>query len=164
MIGKNDMVSKRAQARALRRSEKDAEIKAEDPLDEKPEISEPEPDESEILDLAQQGSGTFDMDLVGHKVVYSLLNVKQQTQALELCTSYHDDTAHGIALETAYFALSVISIDDEPFYEPLANDGSAPLAKFRKALTYYPKVMDLFFAEYVRKENELSKKLENLKK
>lgn len=125
---------------------------------------EDELDEHEIIDAIVQGSGHFDVEILGHKVVFDLLNIKKQIQAMEMASTIHDDTAHALALKTAFFALSVDTIDDVPFYVKIANDGSDRTARYAKALGYHRVFIDKFFNEYAKHESEVDEKLENLKK
>ena len=124
----------------------------------------PELDEQEIIDAVVQGSGHFDVDILGHKVVFDLLNIKRQIQAMEMAATVHDDAAHALALKTAFFALSVESIDDLPFYVKISNDGSDKVARYRKALGYHRIFIEKFFDEYAKRESEVEEKLDNLKK
>lgn len=179
------MVSKKAQDKAMGRAEAikqgiDDSLSApsrEDSFDVPPDNetvnafndrveaeSEPELDEQEIIDAIVQGSGHFDVEILGHKVTFDLLNIKRQIQAMEMAATVHDDTAHALALKTAYFALSVDTIDDLPFYVKIANDGSDRTARYAKALGYHRVFIDRFFDEYVKHESEVDEKLNNLKK
>lgn len=179
------MVSKKAQNRAMGRAEAmksgiddalSAPTREEtfdvpdneniaDAFDDKPKSDDNKKlDEQEIIDSIVQGSGKFDIDIFGHKVVFDLLNIKRQIQAMEMAATVHDDTAHALALKTAFFALSVESIDDLPFYVKISNDGSDRVARYSKALGYHRIFIDKFFDEYAKRESEVEKKLDNLKK
>lgn len=172
------MVSRKSQDKAMSRNEilqkrTEEELKGPDPDPEKTEgfLEDPKPeppqedlDEKEIVEAAQMGSGHYTVDIYGHNVTYDILNIKKQLQALELANSVRDETARALALKTAYFALSVDTIDYAPFYVKVANDGSERIQRFNIAMQYYADFISKFFDDYVERENEIEKKLDSLKK
>ena len=170
------MVSRKSQDKAMSRNEilqkrTEEELKGPDPEktedfleDPKPEPPQENLDEKEIIEAAQMGSGHYTVDIYGHNVTYDILNIKKQLQALELANSVRDETARALALKTAYFALSVDTIDYAPFYAKVANDGSVRIQLFNIAMQYYADFISKFFDDYVERENEIEKKLDSLKK
>lgn len=170
------MVSRKSQDKAMSRNEilqkrAEEELKGPDPEktedfleDPKPEPPQEDLDEKEIVEAAQMGSGHYTVDIYGHNVTYDILNIKKQLQALELANSVRDETARALALKTAYFALSVDTIDYAPFYVKVANDGSERIQRFNIAMQYYADFISKFFDDYVERENEIEKKLDSLKK
>lgn len=170
------MVSKKSQNKAMSRNEilkdrldRDLEAPEEDKVgdafeDPKPEVPEPEPDEDEVVEAAKEGAGHYATEIYGHKVTFDILNIRKQVQALQLASAVKDETGHIIALKAAYFAMSVDTIDDAPFYVNVANDGSERIQRYNIALNYHTSFVNRFFDEYVQRENEIEEKLNNLKK
>lgn len=170
------MVSRKSQDKAMSRNEilqkrAEEELKGPEPEktedfleDPKPEPPQEDLDEKDIIEAAQQGSGHYTVDIYGHEVTYDILNIKKQLQALDLANTVRDETARALALKTAYFALSVDTIDHVPFYVKVANDGSERIQRFNLAIQYYADFINRFFDDYVKRENEIEKKLDSLKK
>lgn len=170
------MVSRKSQDKAMSRNEilqkrTEEELKGPDPEktedfleDSKPEPPQENLDEKEIVEAAQMGSGHYTVDIYGHNVTYDILNIKKQLQALELANSVRGETARALALKTAYFALSVDTIDYAPFYVKVVNDGSERIQRFNIAMQYYADFISKFFDDYVERENEIERKLDSLKK
>lgn len=170
------MVSKKSQNKAMSRNEilkdrldKDMEAPEEDEVgdafeDPKPQIPEPDPDENEVVEAAKEGAGHYATEIYGHKVTFDILNIRKQVQALQLASTVKDETGHIIALKAAYFAMSVDTIDDAPFYVNVANDGSERIQRYNIALNYHTSFVNRFFDEYVQRESEIEEKLNNLKK
>ena len=151
------------------RLKKSFEVPEEDEIkdlfeDPKQEAPDPEPDEDEIVEAAKMGSGHYAIDIFGHKVVFNILNIRKQVQALQLASVVKDKTGYSVAVRTAYFSLSVETIDDVPFYTNIANDGSEHLQRYNIALNYHLNFVNRFFDEYMERENEIEKKLNSLKK
>lgn len=119
--------------------------------------------ESDIIDAINMGAAQKTVTIMGHEIVFSLLNTRRELQAGQLTRSVAD-AVRPMAIRTAYFALSVQTIDGIPFYVPIAADGSEHIARYQKALDYYDSFISAFWDEYVALRTENDERLENLGK
>lgn len=168
------MVSKREQDRAFDRArhmesdiDQDMASTAEeasalkDQID--PDQTQSEPTEEDLVDAVRMGAATETVEIMGHEVTFSVLNTRRELQAGQLTRSVAD-SVRPMAIRTAYFALSVQTIDSIPFYTPIAADGSEHIARYQKALDYYSPFIDAFWEEYVDLRNETIEKMDALGK
>lgn len=170
------MVSRRRQEQAMtrartlmQRNDDDLSPDAEDDLAPSGELDptpqEPdEDDEMEVVDAALQGGSSRTVTILRHEVVFDLLNVRQEMQAYSLAKVSKETPAYDFALQTAYFALSVRTIDSVPFHTSIASDGSEAAERWRLAVRYYRPFIQRFFAEYLKARDEVNSALEALEK
>ena len=170
------MVSRRRQEQAMtrartlmQRNDDDLTPDAEDDLAPSGELDPtPEPqsedEEMEVVDAALQGGSSRTVTILRHEVVFDLLNVRQEMQAYSLAKVSKETPAYDFALQTAYFALSVRTIDSVPFHTSIASDGSEAAERWRLAVRYYRPFIQRFFAEYLKARDEVNSALEALEK
>lgn len=170
------MVSRRRQEQAMsraktlmQRNDDDLSPDAEDDLAPSGELDPtPEPpsedEEMEVVDAALQGGSSRTVTILRHEVVFDLLNVRQEMQAYSLAKVSKETPAYDFALQTAYFALSVRTIDSVPFHTSIASDGSEAAERWRLAVRYYRPFIQRFFAEYLKARDEVNSALEALEK
>lgn len=125
---------------------------------------EEQKEEQEIVAACMQGASERQFDMFGHTILMKLLNVKEEIQAASLAKSAQGTSAYSFALETAYFALSCMSIDRIPFYTAISSDGSEAPSRWKIALTYYRPFIDEYFKHYSDLRNEQEEKLKALEK
>ena len=123
-----------------------------------------EDEEMEVVDAALQGGSSRTVTILRHEVVFDLLNVRQEMQAYSLAKVSKETPAYDFALQTAYFALSVRTIDSVPFHTSIASDGSEAAERWRLAVRYYRPFIQRFFAEYLKARDEVNSALEALEK
>ena len=170
------MVARRRQEQAISRArtlmqqnDDDLTPDAEDDLAPSGELDptpqEPDEDEEmEVVDAALQGGSSRTVTILRHEVVFDLLNVRQEMQAYSLAKVSKETPAYDFALQTAYFALSVRTIDSVPFHTSIASDGSEAAERWRLAVRYYRPFIQRFFAEYLKARDEVNSALEALEK
>lgn len=125
--------------------------------------SERELTEKDIIDAVNMGAAQKTVTIMGHDVTFSLLNTRREIQTGQLTRSA-SDAVRPMAIRTAYFALSVQSIDGIPFYVPIAADGSEHIARYQKALDYYDAFISQFWNEYLKLRAETDEELDKLGK
>lgn len=170
------MVSRRTQDEAMSRArtlmsmndddlapEVDDDLDPYGDLDSKNEAADDD-GEMEVVDAALQGGDSRMVTIFRHEVTFDLLNVRQEMQAYSLAKVSKDTPAYDFALQTAYFALSVRTIDSVPFHTSIASDGSEAAERWRIAVRYYRPFIQRFFAEYLKAKNEVNSALEALEK
>lgn len=153
----------------MQRNDDDLTPDAEDDLAPSGELDPtPEPqsedEEMEVVDAALQGGSSRTVTILRHEVVFDLLNVRQEMQAYSLAKVSKETPAYDFALQTAYFALSVRTIDSVPFHTSIASDGSEAAERWRLAVRYYRPFIQRFFAEYLKARDEVNSALEALEK
>lgn len=153
----------------MQRNDDDLSPDAEDDLAPSGELDPtPEPpsedEEMEVVDAALQGGSSRTVTILRHEVVFDLLNVRQEMQAYSLAKVSKETPAYDFALQTAYFALSVRTIDSVPFHTSIASDGSEAAERWRLAVRYYRPFIQRFFAEYLKARDEVNSALEALEK
>lgn len=170
------MVSKRQQEAAFRRAQQaqeDADAIVPDIPDAIPDLQDPlapeKPEEEqatdkEVVDAIRAGECTKSVEIMGHQVVFKALNVREELIATRLAKPMRETDGHDIALQTAYFAMSVISIDGMPFYNPIAATGEEPGARYSLALNYYRTFVSKFFVEFTEFRKETDEELDRLGK
>ena len=165
------MVTRRQQDQAMMAAsrteavlkETDDELTPDGSIDEDVKQEE-QKDEQEIVAACMQGASERQFDMFGHTILMKLLNVKEEIQAASLAKSAQGTSAYSFALETAYFALSCISIDRIPFYTAISSDGSEAPSRWKVALTYYRPFIDEYFKHYNDLRNEQEEQLKALGK
>lgn len=166
------MVSKRQQDKAFAKARQsleqtDSELNPDvEPLiqDSEQKADSVQEQEQELVEAYKLGAGTDIVTVMGHEVRYHVLNMKQELQAHSLCKSVKDTDAYSMALQTAYFALAVDSIDGEQFYASIVENATEPSERWKAALKYYRPFIEAFFEKYAEFRNEQNEKLERLGK
>ena len=164
------MVSRRQQDKAFAKARQsleqtDLELNPDiEPLlhDSEQETNSVQEQEQELVEAYKLGAGTDIVTIMGHEVRYHVLNMKQELQAHSLCKSVKDTDAYTMALQTAYFALAIDSIDGEMFYESIVENATEPSERWKAALKYYRPFIEAFFEKYAEFRNEQNEKFEFL--
>lgn len=124
---------------------------------------------NDITKLAINTAGleakVYTEDFAGHSVQYRLLNTREDLATGILAKDYEETSAYAQAVATATFALSVISIDNIPFYQQISTDFSrASHDRWEKAMIYYTSFIRMWYDAYMDHYAELEEEFENLKK
>lgn len=106
------------------------------------------------------------LSLMGHTISYHYLTMREQLACYQLAHDYSDDQdAHFLSLMTATLALSVNSIDGNPWntQQPLSKDHT-PIYKalYAKACNFLPSFITHYYEAYMTASNQYDEKLLSL--
>ena len=126
-------------------------------------------EENDIVQLAistaSKEAEIFTEDFAGHSVRYRLLNTREDLQTAVMTKKWEETEAYSEARATAVFALSVLSIDNVPFYQQISTDFNlACHDRWEKAINYYTHFIGIWYEKYVEHSAELLEAYEELKK
>ena len=126
-------------------------------------------EENDIVKLAINSASReaeiFTEDFAGHSVKYRLLNTREDLQTAVMIKKWEGTEAYEEARATAVFSLSVISIDNVPFYQAISTDFNlACHDRWEKAINYYTHFIGLWYDAYMEHSAEMLEAYEELKK
>ena len=138
------MVSKKQESNAFQNF---AKAVANNEMQEKEDNEKQSEYERHVVDAVTIGARQHVANVCGHSIRFRLLNVHEELQAQSLCKDI-GEKAYSLAFAAAYFAMSCIDIDDEPFYVAISDDASEPMQRWKKAVHYYRQFILAWFSEY----------------
>lgn len=119
-----------------------------------------------VKNLQAEEAAEHTFSLMGHSITYHYLTMREQLATYQLAHDYTDDQdAHFLSLMTATVALSVNSIDGNPWntQQPISKDHT-PLYKalYEKACNFLPSFITHYYEAYMTASNQYDEKLLDL--
>jgi hypothetical protein len=158
------MVSKRQERQAFRRAKPQEDVIDTTVTDEDDNRKNTEAEEIQVVEAVRQGEKRSTVNILGHKVSFHILNVKQELQADWCASDLQGSYGFDLAMQAAFFGMAVDSIDDEPFHISIKDTEDVALARYNKAIEYYPKFILEFSKEYAALRKKSSEEIEAIKK
>lgn len=166
------MVSKRQQQAAFERA-KEAMREADEPFEAAEAASSGATDPHDdaptdpgmaLIDALTAADEQETATIMGHDVTFHALNTRDELMAARLAKPYVGSSGEGVALQTAYFALSVQLIDAHPFYVAVSGVPDDPARRFELAMNYYTPFISAWFERFSDLRRRIDERLATLSK
>ena len=116
-----------------------------------------------VKNLQAEEASEHTLNIMGHTVTYHYLTMREQLAVYQLAHPYTDDTdAHFLSLMTATLALSVNSIDGNPWntQQPISKDRTSLYKTvYEKACNFLPTFITHYYEAYITASNAYDEKL-----
>lgn len=106
------------------------------------EMKFPQEHKEALRGLLYLGSLTDVFAYAGHEFEVQTLREGQLLKAAQLVAQYERTLGHELAYNCALVSASILSVDGEPLYTPIAKDEDLPRKRFEVVLNWFPIVVD----------------------
>lgn len=116
---------------------------------------------SYFMDAINLGAESGSIEVFGHDIEYTLLNIKKELEVAQIVSEYEGTLGRNRAYRTATVAAAVDKIDGKYIYTPTSPRDAEKIVrrKFEKFSEYYALFIEKVYEEVVKKELDLSKEL-----
>jgi Fe-S cluster assembly scaffold protein SufB len=113
----------------------------------------PEEHKEAFRGLLYVGSLSDVFEYAGHKFEIQTLREGQLLKAAQLVAQYEHTLGHELAYNAALVSASIVSVDGEVLYTPIAKDEDVARKRFEAVLQWYPIVVDNVYMKVVELDN-----------
>lgn len=116
-----------------------------------------------VKNLQAEETSDHQLTIMGHEITYHYLTMREQLAVYQLAHPYTDDQdAHFLSLMTATLALSVNTIDGNPWntQQPISKDRTGMYkTMYEKACNFLPTFITHYYEAYINASNTYDEKL-----